>query len=72
MRFMTVTNAKAVLTALVAEVESMGVPVAITKNGIPVVILRKVRQEEFLLREEPPIKKSAKGGKPSGTRKRRL
>lgn len=72
LKFMTVTNAKATLTALVAEVETTGEPVAITKNGIPVVILRKVRQEEFLLLEEPPIKKFEKGGKPSGTRKRDL
>ncbi len=69
---MTVTSAKAVLTALVTEVEETGEPVAITKNGIPVVILRKVRQEEFHLGEEPPIRKAEKGGKPRGARKGHL
>ena len=73
MKFTTVTKAKAVLTALVAEVEETGTPVAITKNGIPVVILRKVRPGEIgLVREEPPIRKSAKGGEARGARKRRL
>ena len=70
---MTVTKAKAVLTALVAEVEESGVPVAITKNGIPVVILRKVRAGEIgLVEKEPPLEKSMKGGGLRGTRKRRL
>ena len=64
MRFMTVTNAKAILTALVTEVEKTGVPVGITKNGIPVVILRKVREGEILLAEEEP--RVGKGGKPRG------
>jgi len=64
---MTVTNAKAVLTALVAEVEETGVPVAITKNGIPVVILRKVRPGEIrLVEEDPPVGKPPKGGKLRG------
>ena len=67
MKFMTVTKAKLTLTALVAEVEETGEPVAITKNGIPVVILRRVRQEEFRLVEEPP-QKTTKGGKLRGTR----
>jgi|GEM_PF-711296 len=69
-RFMTVTNAKLTLTALVAEVERTGEPVAVTKNGIPVVIIRKVREGEIgLVGEEPPV---GKGGKPHGTRKRHL
>ncbi len=72
MRFVTVTNAKAILTALVAQVEETGVPVAITKNGIPVVILRKVRAEEFRLLEEPDIKKPAERRKPRGSRKGHL
>ena len=70
MRFMTVTNAKLTLTALVAEVQRTGDPVAITKNGIPVVILRKVREGEIgLVEEEPPV---GKGGKPRGTRQGRI
>ena len=72
MKFVNVSNAKAILTALVAEVEQSGNPVAITRNGIPVAILRRVRPEEFRLVEEPPIDKSAKGGKPRGSRKRSL
>lgn len=69
---MTVSNAKAILTALVTEVEEKDVPVAITRNGVPVAILRKVRPEEFHLAEEPPIKESVKGGKTRGSRKRSL
>ena len=70
MRFETVTKAKLTFTALVTEVVETGDPVAITKNGIPVVILRKVKQEEFRLGEEPLIKNPEKGGKPRGPRKR--
>jgi len=59
----------AFLTALVTEVETTGVPVAITKNGIPVVILRKVRPGEIrLAEEESPVEKPSKGGKPRGPR----
>ena len=70
MRFINVTNAKLTLTALVMEVERTGVPVCITRNGIPAVILRKVREDEIgLVAEEPPVRK---GGKPRGSRKGRL
>ena len=70
MRFITVTNAKLTLTALVMEVEKTGTPVCITRDGIPAVILRKVREGEIgLVAEEPPVRK---GGKPSGTRKRNI
>ena len=70
MRFMTVTNAKLTLTALVMEVEKTGIPVCITRNGIPAVILRKVREGEIgLVAKEPPV---GKGGKPRGSRKGRL
>lgn len=70
MKFVNVSHAKAVLTALVMEVERTGVPVCITRNGIPAVILRKVREDEIgLVAEEPPVRK---GGKPRGSRKGRL
>ena len=70
MKFVNVSNAKAILTALVTEVEKTGIPVCITRNGIPAVILRKVREEEIgLVAEEPPVRK---GGKPRGSRKGRL
>ena len=70
MKFVNVSHAKAVLTALVMEVERTGVPVCITRNGIPAVILRKVREDEIgLVAEEPPV---GKGGKPRGSRKGRL
>jgi len=69
-RFINVTNAKLTLTALVMEVERTGVPVCITRNGIPAVILRKVREDEIgLVAEETPVRK---GGKPRGSRKGRL
>jgi prevent-host-death family protein len=69
-KFVNVSNAKAILTALVTEVEKTGIPVCITRNGIPAVILRKVREEEIgLVAEEPPVRK---GGKPRGSRKGRL
>lgn len=67
MKFVNVSNAKAILTALVAEVEETGIPVCITRNGIPAVILRKVREGEIgLVAEEPLV---GKGGKPRGSRK---
>ena len=67
---MTVTDAKLTLTALVMEVEKTGIPVCITRNGIPTVILRKVREGEIgLVTKEPPI---GKGGKSRGTRKGNL
>ena len=68
MRFMTVTNAKAILTALVAEVERTGVPLCITRNGIPAVVLRKVREGEILLagEETPPEGETTKRRKPRG------
>ena len=68
MKFMTVTNAKAILTALVAEVEVSGVPLCITRNGIPAVILRKVREGEILLAEEetPAGAETTKRRKPRG------
>ena len=70
MKFVNVSNAKAILTALVTEVEKTGIPVCITRNGIPAVILRKVREDEIgLVAEEPPVRK---GGKPRGSRKGRL
>ena len=70
MRFVNVSNAKAILTALVAEVEKTGETLCITRNGIPAVILRKVREGEIgLVLEEPPV---GKGEKPRGTRKGRL
>jgi PHD/YefM family antitoxin component YafN of YafNO toxin-antitoxin module len=67
-RFMTVTNAKAILTALVAEVEETGVPLCITRNGIPAVILRKVREGEILLagEETPTGAETTKRRKPRG------
>ena len=70
MRFINVADAKLPLTALVMEVERTGVPVCITRNGIPAVILRKVREDEIgLVAEELPVRK---GGKPRGSRKGRL
>jgi hypothetical protein len=52
------------------EVEKTGIPVCITRNGIPAVILRKVREGEIgLVAKEPPV---GKGGKPRGSRKGRL
>jgi prevent-host-death family protein len=65
---MTVTNAKAILTALVAEVEKTGVPLCITRNGIPAVVLRKVREGEILLagEETQPGEETTKRRKPRG------
>ena len=68
MKFMTVTNAKAILTALVAEVEKSGVPLCITRNGIPAVVLRKVREGEIILagEETPTGEETTKRRKPRG------
>ena len=65
---MTVTNAKLTLTALVMEVERTGIPVCITRNGIPAVVLRKVREGEILLagEETPTGAETTKRRKPRG------
>jgi len=70
LKFLTVTKAKAILTALVMEVEKTGIPVCITRNGIPAVILRKVREGEIGLVVEEP--QAGKGENLRGSRKGRL
>ena len=50
MKFYTVTEFKAKCTAIVQAIEDTGKGVIITKNGKPVVYVRPVSEDEFLLK----------------------
>ncbi len=47
LRFVTVTELKALATAIVTEVEKTKRAVVITRNGKPVCILQPVKEQEF-------------------------
>ncbi len=61
MRFVTVSELKQRATQIVSEIESTGEEVVVTKNGIPVVLVRLVDEKEFAL--APRKKEEAKHGK---------
>ncbi len=46
-RFLTITEFKAIATAVVAEVKRTGRQVVITVKGKPTVIISPVKEEEF-------------------------
>ncbi len=50
MRFITVSELRAHATAIVAEVKKKRVDVTVTKNGKPVVLIRAVEEQEFVLK----------------------
>lgn len=50
MRFKTVTELRLKATKIVHEIESTGEEVIITKKGKPVVLMRRVGEEEFTLK----------------------
>jgi prevent-host-death family protein len=52
MKFITVTELKNRATQVVTEIESSKEEVIVTKNGKPVVLIRLISGNEFLLREE--------------------
>ncbi|MGD0656819.1 MAG: type II toxin-antitoxin system Phd/YefM family antitoxin [Syntrophorhabdales bacterium] len=60
MKFITVTELRQRATQIVSEIEATKEPVAITKNGKPVVLMQFVTDEAF------DIKKNVKGGKDHG------
>ena len=61
MKFLNVTEFKARATAIVREIENSGEEVIVTKNGKPVVLVRPVREDEFLLKPEPEIERKKHG-----------
>jgi prevent-host-death family protein len=52
MKFITVTELKNRATQIVSEIESSKEEVIVTKNGKPVVLIRLISGNEFLLKEE--------------------
>jgi prevent-host-death family protein len=52
MKFITVTELKNKATQVVSEIESSKEEVIVTKNGKPVVLIRLISGNEFLLKEE--------------------
>ncbi|NIO16196.1 MAG: hypothetical protein GTN70_04230 [Deltaproteobacteria bacterium] len=50
MRFKTVTELRLKATRIVQEIEVTGEEVVITKKGKPVVLMRRVGEEEFALK----------------------
>jgi PHD/YefM family antitoxin component YafN of YafNO toxin-antitoxin module len=51
MKFVTVTELRQGATKIVAEIEASREPVAVTKNGKPVVLMQFVTEESFGLKE---------------------
>ncbi|NIS75170.1 MAG: hypothetical protein GTO08_07795 [Deltaproteobacteria bacterium] len=51
MKFRTVTELRLSATKIVQEIEVSGEEVVITKKGKPVVLMRRVEQEEFALKK---------------------
>lgn len=66
LKFITVSELRAQATAIVAEIESSGKEVIVTKNGKPVILMRPVKEEEF------ELKSKEKGGEKGGKRKRNI
>jgi prevent-host-death family protein len=53
LRFITVSELRAHATAIVAEVKKKREDVTVTKNGKPVVLIRAVEENEFVLKSSP-------------------
>ena len=64
MKFITVSELRGKATSIVSEIEASGEEVIITKNGRPVVLMRRVSESEFRLK---PTKEKGGG---DGKRKR--
>jgi prevent-host-death family protein len=52
LRFVTVSGLRQRATQIVAEVESTGTQIIITKNGRPVVVLQRITEEELSLTQD--------------------
>ncbi len=61
MKFITVTELRQRATQIVSEIEASKEPVAVTKNGKPVVLMQFVTEEAFGLKSA-----EGKGGKGHG------
>jgi prevent-host-death family protein len=64
-KFLTVSELRASATRIVKELEETGEEVVITKNGRPVVLMRRVSESEFKLK--PTKEKGGGDGKGKGT-----
>ena len=64
MKFITVSDLRLRATQIVRTIEETGEEVIVTKNGIPVVLMRIVDAKEFTLKPQ--------GGKSDGKTKRRV
>ncbi len=51
MKFVTVTELRLKATQIVAELETTGEEVIVTKRGKPVVLMRPVEEKEFELKK---------------------
>lgn len=51
MKFKTVTELRLSATRIVSDIEDTGEEVVITKKGKPVVLMRKVEEEEFSIKQ---------------------
>jgi prevent-host-death family protein len=63
-KFLTVSELRASATSIVKELEETGEEVVITKNGRPVVLMRRVSESEFKLK--PTKEKGGGDGKGKG------
>jgi PHD/YefM family antitoxin component YafN of YafNO toxin-antitoxin module len=61
LKFLTVSELRANATGIVKELEDTGEEVVITKNGRPVVLMRRVSESEFQLK--PTKEKGGGDGK---------
>jgi antitoxin (DNA-binding transcriptional repressor) of toxin-antitoxin stability system len=52
MRFITVTDLRLNAPKITHEIEDTGEEVIVTRNGRPVVLMRRVGEEEFVLKGE--------------------
>jgi PHD/YefM family antitoxin component YafN of YafNO toxin-antitoxin module len=61
MKFVTVSELRQRATQIVSEIESTREEVTVTKNGKPVVLMRFISEDEFMLKEtEKEVKKHGK------------
>jgi antitoxin (DNA-binding transcriptional repressor) of toxin-antitoxin stability system len=64
LKFMTVSELRGKATSIVSEIEASGEEMIITKNGKPVVLMRRVSESEFRLK--PAKEKGGGDGKGKG------
>ena len=67
MKFITVTQLKLKATQVVKEIESSKEEVIITKNGLPVVMMRLISADDFILKQKDKGKEVIKHGRQKRT-----